>query len=93
MNNKQGNKETMNTMETLKRLEEMRGTVQPYLYCNLAIDKSIKIINNWYKLFNWLNDMRFAIAPDETTPEEEIQERLIQVELLDEILNYMIEKE
>lgn len=43
----------------------------------------------WNKLYTWLNDMRFGIAPDETTPEKDRAERWAQVELLDDIMAWM----
>ena len=48
----------------------------------------------WDKLYNWLNDMRLGIAPDETvTDEDERHDRLIQVDILDEILDWMCVQE
>lgn len=47
----------------------------------------------WNKLYTWLNDMRFGIAPDETTPEKDRAERWAQVELLDDIMAWMMPDE
>lgn len=46
--------------------------------------------NNWDRLYNWLNDMRLDIAPDETiTDKYERDIRLIQVDLIDELMEWM----
>lgn len=51
-----------------------------------------KLIFN--RLYNWLNDMRLAIAPDETvTDEDERHDRLLQIDLIDELMEWMIEQE
>ena len=48
----------------------------------------------WNRLYNWLNDMRLGIAPDETvTDEDERHDRLLQIELIDELMEWMIEQE
>ena len=50
--------------------------------------------DKWDRLYNWLNDMRFGIAPDETvTDEDERHDRLLQVEMIDEIMEWMIKQE
>lgn len=44
----------------------------------------------WNRLYIWLNDMRLGIAPDETvTDMNERHDRLVQVDLLDEIIEWM----
>ena len=46
----------------------------------------------WDRLYSWLNDMRFGIAPDETVTDiDERNERQAQVDLLDEIMEWMVE--
>lgn len=46
----------------------------------------------WDRLYSWLNDMRFGIAPDETVhDDDERSERQAQVDLLDEIMEWMVE--
>lgn len=48
----------------------------------------------WDRLYNWLNDMRFGIAPDETVTDiDERNVRTSQVDLLDEIMEWMIKAE
>ena len=43
-----------------------------------------------HRLYNWLNDMRFAIAPDETvTDPKDRSDRLIQIDLIDEIMTWI----
>lgn len=44
------------------------------------------------RLYSYLNDMRFGIAPDETTPTDERDKRLAQIEIIDGIMEW-IEKE
>lgn len=47
----------------------------------------------WDRLYNWLNNMRWAIAPDETiTDDQERNDRLIKVDLMDEIMEWMVEQ-
>lgn len=44
----------------------------------------------WDRLYSWLNDMRLGIAPDETvTDVDERNERTAQVDLLDEIMEWI----
>lgn len=45
--------------------------------------------NRWDKLYSYLNDMRFGIAPDETTPQDERSERLAQVDIIDSIMEWI----
>lgn len=46
----------------------------------------------WDRLYSWLNDMRFGIAPDETVTDiDERNVRMAQVDLLDEIMEWMVE--
>ena len=45
----------------------------------------------WDRLYSWLNDMRFGIAPDETTPDDERNERLAQVDVIDDIMEWIVE--
>ena len=46
------------------------------------------------RLYTWLNDMRFGIAPDESvTDDNDRHDRLIQMDLLDEIMEWMVEQE
>lgn len=50
--------------------------------------------DKWNRLYTWLNDMRLAIAPDEfVTDEDERHDRLIQIDLIDELMEWMIEQE
>lgn len=48
----------------------------------------------WDRLYSWLNDMRFGIAPDETVTDiDERNCRESQTDLLDEIMEWMIKAE
>jgi len=48
----------------------------------------------WGRLYNWLNDMRLSIAPDEfVTDDDERHDRLLQIDLIDELMEWMIEQE
>ena len=51
----------------------------------------IKYHVNYDKVFNFVNDLRLAISPDELTPKEKRPKKLAQVEILDRVLDYMIE--
>lgn len=46
-------------------------------------------MNKWDRLYLYLNDWRFAIAPDETTPEEDRHDREIEKEVLDGVMAEM----
>lgn len=41
------------------------------------------------RLYSWLNDMRLGIAPDETTPDDERRERQAQVDVIDDIMEWI----
>lgn len=47
-------------------------------------------MSKWDRLYILLNDMRLGIAPDESVSDpDERNKRLIQVDLIDEIMLYM----
>lgn len=51
-------------------------------------------MDKWEKLFNWLNDFAFAIAPDETVTDiDERRDRTAQYDALQEVLEMMLELE
>ena len=74
------------------KTKEQRARTGGIAACQVIID-DLPPVNpypsRWNKLFTWLNDMRFGIAPDETTPEKDRAERWAQVELLDDIMAWM----
>lgn len=44
----------------------------------------------WDRLYGWLNDMRYGIAPDETV--DDVDERMVRVaqtDIIDDIIEYM----
>lgn len=45
--------------------------------------------SKWDRLYNWLNDMRYGIAPDENTPDDERREREAQVDVIDDIMEWI----
>ena len=48
----------------------------------------------WDRLYNWLNDMRLGIAPDETVTDiDERNERIAQTDIIDEIMEWMLKQE
>lgn len=48
----------------------------------------------WDRLYSWLNDMRYGIAPDETVTDiDERNVRTAQVDLLDEIMEWLEKNE
>ena len=49
-------------------------------------------MKKWEKLYLWLNDVRLGIAPDESTPEDERRQREAQVDIIDDIMEW-IERE
>lgn len=51
-------------------------------------------MSKWDRLFNWLNDMRLSITPDERVKDpQERQDRIIQVDLIDDIMEQMLQME
>ena len=62
-----------------------------------ALTMAIKTLDQetkWDRLYSWLNDMRLGIAPDETVTDiDERNVRTAQVDLLDEIMEWMVEQE
>lgn len=75
--------------------KEYYDTALKALEQQLSKDKPIMHYEElWGRLYNWLNDMRFSIAPDETvTDADERNDRSIQVNLLDEIMMVMNDME
>lgn len=64
---------------------------------SLEIDEQYGLLfegkpNKWDRLYKWLCDMRFGIAPDETTPEDERGERQAQVDVLDDIMAWIVKE-
>ena len=56
------------------------------------IDEIATLETKWDKLYRWLNDFCFAIAPDETvTDYEERQDRTAQYDVLQEVMDMMTE--
>lgn len=48
----------------------------------------------WDRLYNWLNDMRLSIAPDGfVTDDDERHDRLLQIDLIDELMEWMDDQE
>lgn len=45
--------------------------------------------SKWDRLYNWLNDMRYGITPDENTPDDERREREAQVDVIDDIMEWI----
>ena len=43
-------------------------------------------------LYTWLNDVRLGITPDENTPDDERGERQAQVDIIDQITEWMEEQ-
>ena len=46
-------------------------------------------MDKWDRLYLYLNDWRFAVAPDETTPEEDRHDRELEREVLDGVMKEM----
>lgn len=61
----------------------MPGTVQR------KRDLFFMMMDKWDKLYNYLNDFRLAIAPDETTPYDERNDRQIIADVLDDVMEEM----
>ena len=55
-----------------------------------TLKKAIDSLQNWDKLFMYLNDYRLGIAPDESTPEEEVHDREIIRDTIDGIMEEML---
>lgn len=74
--------------------KEYYDTALKALEQQLSKDKPIMHYEElWDRLYIWLNDMRFSIAPDETVTDAiERNDRLTQVDLLDEIMEWMVDQ-
>lgn len=46
-------------------------------------------MDKWDKLYNYINDWAFGVAPDETTPINEVRDRLTIYVTLNEVLDIM----
>ena len=58
---------------------------------NVGTDHWEKLLD---ELYDWLNDTRLNIAPDETVKDDiERHERLAQADMLDEVVEYMLDLE
>lgn len=90
----------MTREEAIIKLIEIRAQLEVILSMygleiSEVFDMAIKALKEQIKfdrLYNWLNDMRFGIAPDETTPDDERGERQAQVDVLDMIMEWMVEQ-
>ena len=68
-----------------------REDVRDFEALEMAI-KALEQEQKWDRLYSWLNDMRLGIAPDETVTDiDERNVRTAQVDLLDEIMEWMVE--
>ncbi len=50
-----------------------------------------KGLSNFDRTFNFVNDLKLAISPDELTLAEQRPKKIAQVEILDRVLDYMME--
>lgn len=70
--------------------ENIEDLIVLITYMDSVTQKSGK----WDRLYNWLNDMRLGIAPDETVTDiDERHCRESQTDILDEIMEWMIKAE
>lgn len=85
-------KRTVNQKDIKSIENRVRSAFNQGYDMGLKDNTNYKLIFN--RLYNWLNDMRLAIAPDETvTDEDERHDRLLQIDLIDELMEWMIEQE
>lgn len=87
----------MTREDAIRELKQFSGTTRLRLSANfwVALNRAIKALEQEPKidrLYSYLNDMRFGIAPDETTQTDERDKRLAQIEIIDCIMEW-IEKE
>ena len=48
----------------------------------------------WYELYEWLNDTRLSVTPDETIEDHIMwHERQAQADILEEVMEYMLDLE
>lgn len=52
-------------------------------------DAERKYKEKWYKLYNYLNDYRLAVAPDESTPDYEKKYKQVVTDTIDSIMKTM----
>lgn len=59
-----------------------------------TIEKALKQEPKWERLYSWLNDMWFGIAPDESVTDiDERRERQAQVDVINDIMEWMLKQE
>ena len=81
----------MTNKEAIEELKKVDTLDMPARLCE-AHYMSIKALEQEPKLdrlYSWLNDMRLSIAPDERTPDYERRVRQAQVDLLDDIMEWI----
>lgn len=93
----------MTIEEAIKELQESRDMMRSYNIDEsesrlmTALDMAIKALGQeqrwarlWARLYTWLANMHLSIAPDETVTDiDERNVRIAQVDLLDEIMEWM----
>jgi len=84
--------------EEVKKYRELSGDTNPNTPISRiggyldGYEKALEQEPKWDRLYSWLNDMRLGIAPDETTPDDERNDRLAQVDVIDDIMEWMVEE-
>lgn len=57
------------------------------------IDELATLETKWDKLYRWLNDFHYGIAPDESIPDDEYHDRTIIADVLDDVMEQMTKLE
>ena len=93
----------MTREEAIKELQESHDIMRSYdideseSRLMTALDMAIKALGQeqrWARLYSWLADMYLGIAPDETVTDiDERHVRTAQVDLLDEIMEWIESQE
>lgn len=73
--------------EVVKLLEkeDWADTVEGVLALPLVTPKA----DSWSKLYMWLNDMHLGISPDEFTPDDEKNCRVVQTDIIEDIMEWI----
>ena len=67
------------------RTDEQKEDLKIYTAEIEAFEKAVTYLEAWGKLLSFLNDYRFLVAPDESTPEHERKTRETTVETIDAV--------
>ena len=79
--------------EAIEELKEMRTDAWTDTRQMKALEMAVNSMSNIDRLYGWINDMRLGIAPDENTPEDECRVRQAQIDVIDDIMDWILKRQ